>query len=232
MIRVIAFDLDDTLWDIVPVMLRAEQKLDSWLQENVTALKYSVVQMRELRHQVLADSPELAGQITQLRRRIIIEAMLQSSIPMQTANELSNQAIEVFLQARNQIELYPGTEEILLGLGKDFQLGALSNGNANITRLGLDHIFDFDYSAEQVGAPKPAPNLFLQALRYTEVKAQEMIYVGDDPLLDIDAAKDLGIHAIWFDHGKKDPGLHTADERITSIDELSSAVQNIVNRNP
>ena len=31
-VRAITLDLDDTLWPIEPVMLRAEQRLDAWLR--------------------------------------------------------------------------------------------------------------------------------------------------------------------------------------------------------
>ena len=75
MIKVIGFDLDDTLWALTPIILRAEKRLDKWLQENVPQLKYDVIQMRELREELLLESPELGGQVTELRRRIIARAM-------------------------------------------------------------------------------------------------------------------------------------------------------------
>ena len=34
MIKAITFDLDDTLWDVWPVVERAEQLLHDWLAEN------------------------------------------------------------------------------------------------------------------------------------------------------------------------------------------------------
>ncbi|MFT7548786.1 MAG: FMN phosphatase YigB (HAD superfamily), partial [Candidatus Azotimanducaceae bacterium] len=55
---------------------------------------------------------------------------------------------------------------------------------------------------------------------------------GDDPLLDVDAAKDLGIHAIWMDRGNKSPGERSADKIITHITELPNAIQEIVQREP
>ena len=60
-------------------------------------------------------------------------------------------------------------------LAGHYVLGTLTNGNADIQRLGLSDYFSFSFSAEQVGAPKPAPNLFHAALDHTGVKAEEMI---------------------------------------------------------
>jgi len=49
-----------------------------------------------------------------------------------------------------------------------------------------------------VGAPKPQPDLFLAALDRFGCRPEEMIYVGDDPLLDVTAAASLGIFTIWL----------------------------------
>jgi FMN phosphatase YigB (HAD superfamily) len=54
-----------------------------------------------------------------------------------------------------------------------------------------------------------------------------MIYVGDDPKLDIDPAKRAGLHTIWMDRGKKTPGEFLADETIREISELPLAVARI-----
>jgi len=230
MIKLIGFDLDDTLWDIIPVMIRAERILDSWFKENVVELKYTVTEMRQLRNEVLDIHPELAHKITELRRLIIQRAMTISGISNNRVELLSKQAIDVFLTARNQIALFEGAEDILSTLSDHYTICALSNGNADIKRLGLEHLFHFAYSAEQVGGSKPSHHLFSAALKHTNLAAEEMIYIGDDPLLDVDAAKDRGIHAIWMDRGTKSPGKRKADKIITNITQLPTAIREIAQR--
>ncbi|MFT7686013.1 MAG: HAD superfamily hydrolase (TIGR01549 family) [Candidatus Azotimanducaceae bacterium] len=227
MIRLIGFDLDDTLWDVVPVIIRAEKFLDDWFKENVIELKFSVIEMRQFRDEVMIAQPELSGKITELRKQIIKRAMLFSGISNQRADLLANKAIDVFLKARNQIELFEGVEDVLATLSNNYTVCALSNGNADINRLGLNHLFHFAYSAEQVGGAKPSHHLFSAALNHTNLAAEEMIYVGDDPLLDVDAAKELGIHAIWMDRGRKPAGNQKADKTITNILQLTSAIKEI-----
>ena len=34
MIKAISFDLDDTLWPIMPTILNAERKTNSWIKDN------------------------------------------------------------------------------------------------------------------------------------------------------------------------------------------------------
>ena len=224
MIKIIGFDLDDTLWDVAPVIHHAEAQLNLWLANEVPDLKYTVETMRALRKQVLDENPGLIKQITEFRRCIIERALRLSHIASPRAADLSHQAIEVFLHARNQIELFDGARKVLEDLSRHYTLAALTNGNADIQRLGLDQLFSFGFTAEEVGAPKPEPHLFSAALQHAGVDPHEMIYVGDDPKLDVDAAKNAGLHAIWMDRGTKKPGEHQADVTITDISQLPAAV--------
>ncbi|MBV1878579.1 MAG: HAD-IA family hydrolase [Pseudomonadales bacterium] len=230
MIKIIGFDLDDTLWEVAPVIYRAEKELNQWLSLQVPRLKFDVQQMRELRQQVLQEKPDLSNKVTELRRCIIERAMLLSNISPHAAKKQSATAIEVFLTARNEITLFAGAESILQALARQFSLCALTNGNADINRLGLGHLFSFSYSAEQVGAPKPAPNMFLRALEHSQHAAPEMIYVGDNPIHDVDTAKKLGIHTIWLNRNAQVPGEYPADEEIKQISELPGAIQRIQHR--
>lgn len=227
-IKVIAFDLDDTLWAVKPVIIRAEQHLDNWLKTHVPELRYDVHSMRDLRHELLRQEPELGKKITELRRRIIQQAMHMSDISSHRATHLSNEAIEAFLTARNNIQFFDGALASLQQLSKRYTLGALSNGNADIRRIGLEGIFTFAFSAETVGAPKPDPKLFHAALAHTKTQPTEMIYVGDDPILDIDAAKRVGLHTIWVKNPERiETGETVADETIDNISDLPAAVNRL-----
>lgn len=228
MIDVIGFDLDDTLWAVAPVIIRAEQKLNTWLTEAAPTLQYDVVSMRQLRHEILASQPALAQQITELRRQVILAALQRSNID--DANSVADNAMEVFLAARNEIEFFDGALEVLRKLAIDHRLGALSNGNADIHRIGLSHLFEFAFSAEDVGKPKPDPALFIKALEHTRVDPQRMVYVGDDPELDVDAANRVGLKTVWLDHGKKSAGLSQPDITIYNIKELPEAIASLKSR--
>ncbi|MBD3646346.1 MAG: HAD family hydrolase, partial [Pseudomonadales bacterium] len=122
MIRVIAFDLDDTLWDSWEVLTRAEEILQEWLTRQVPQLGYSVSEMRKLRSEILAEDAELVHYITELRRRIIERAMCLSGIPQPDAGNLSRDAMDVFLAARNEIELAPETIDTLTHLSRRYTL--------------------------------------------------------------------------------------------------------------
>jgi putative hydrolase of the HAD superfamily len=182
-----------------------------------------------LRHELLGEEPDLINKITEFRRRIIMRALQHSDIEVARASELSHQAMAVFLAARNEIVFFEGAMDAIIELSSEFTLGALTNGNANIAQLGLDRYFSFAFSAEEVGAPKPAHNLFDKALAHTGTEPHQMVYVGDDPVLDVDSANIRGLHTIWVKNPAKDkPGTTTADENVDHIKHLPKAVERLL----
>ena len=228
MIKVVGFDLDDTLWATKPTILRAEKVLNDWLRSTVPELKHTTESMRNLRTTLVYREPELKKKITELRRRIIEHALELSDVGSSQATEISHQAIEVFLVARNQVDFFEGSLSTLAHLSGLYTLGALTNGNADIRRIGLETYFSFAFSAEEVGAPKPEPDLFHAALEHNKVDPSEMVYVGDDPVLDVDAANRAGLHTVWLrSPNKLTPGETEADIVIDLIEELPSALKGL-----
>lgn len=227
-IKVLAFDLDDTLWDMRPTLIRAEKKLYAWLKSNCPRISYDLVSMRELRNEVLQEHPQLKTSISELRRRVIERALQLSGYTAAESETFSHQAFEAFLQARNQVLFFDGALDAVQQLTRRYVLGTLTNGNADIKRLGLSDYFSFSFSAEQVGAPKPAPNLFHAALKHTGVKAQEMIYIGDHAEFDISAAHKVGLQTIWVNlDARAFTGEVLPDEEINQLSDLAAAVSRI-----
>lgn len=230
MIRVIAFDLDDTLWNVGPVITRAESILAAWLENEVPGYRHERSKLLPIREALLGEDPSLAHRLTAFRQRLI-EASLISHLGEQNAASHAEGAMEIFLAARNEVEFFEGALDTLRDIAQTFQLGAITNGNADIYRLGLNDCFDFAFSAEQVGAPKPAPDLFHAALAHTGCEPAEMVYVGDDLIKDVDAANEVGLHTIWM--RSKDspaPGESNPDETIDDIRALPDAIRKLVDR--
>ena len=227
-IKVIAFDLDDTLWHVDPVIIQAEKKLGAWLHENTRGFQYDRNVMAELRPLVLKKDPSLAHRLTAFRHTLIERALIQSGYTAIEAKDIATQAMAVFLKARNEVTFFDGALGVIETLAKRFQLGALSNGNADIARLGLESHFSFAFSAEEVGAPKPAPDLFEAALTHTQIDPHEMVYVGDDPVKDVDAANRLGINTVWLSTNTR-PGPPDSEPNaiITDIRDLTGAINQL-----
>lgn len=230
MITVITFDLDDTLWDLRPVLLRAEQVTWDWLCERHPPLRrqFDVVRLRELKAQLVSRQPELANQISQQRILCIEVALQQSACPAPRARELARLAFEVFLHARHEVAFFEDALAVLATLSRNHTLGALTNGNADVERLGLARYFDFALAGEHFPAGKPAPHLFLAAMERTGATADQMVHVGDHIENDVRAAQRLGIPGIWVNlQGQSWPGPDQPAGEIRKLAELPDCIDRL-----
>ena len=193
-IRAIAFDLDNTLWDVEPVLERAEQCLAAWLQEHCPRLALSREQMRAAREQLARREPHNAHDLSYLRVATLTAHAREHGYDERVALD----AFEVFLAARNVVEIFPDVAPALSRLRQRYALASLSNGNADLARIGLDHIFNVSLNARQIGAAKPHPRCFERLARELALDPGAIAYVGDDPQLDVAAARAAGLRTVWM----------------------------------
>src|SRR5690242_18515735 len=68
-VSAICFDLDNTLWDVWPAIVRAEQEMYAFLNERYPRLcaKYSIEALRAERERVALDEPHMSHDFTYLR---------------------------------------------------------------------------------------------------------------------------------------------------------------------
>ena len=198
-LRLVCFDLDDTLWHVEPVLVRAERETWQWLVERHPDLSicFDAAWVREKRTALLRQRPEYLHDLTSLRRDAMRDMLLAAGRDDATATRAAAEAMDVFLHLRNQVEFFPGVLDALERVRRRCKLAALSNGNANLQRTGAGHLFDVVLSAETVGRAKPHPAMFERALADAGVTADEAAHVGDHPEHDVLAARGAGLHAVW-----------------------------------
>ena len=233
MIHVITFDLDNTLWDVEPVLMRAEQVQYAWLQTHRPAVteRYAMDALRELRIETWKAHPELAHHISELRRQALYEVQRLCDYSEDEARRGASEAFDAFLEIRHQVEPYEQALEVLETLAERFTIGALTNGNADVYKADIGEYFDFAFTAEQLGASKPLPDLFEASMSETGAKADQIVHVGDNPHHDIAGAQRLGIYTVWMNYPKEPwPGGDPADEEVHTLDELPAAIARIESR--
>jgi HAD superfamily hydrolase (TIGR01509 family) len=232
MIKVIGFDLDNTLWPVKPAIMYAEGQLKDYLAALSPAIDYPPQDIQFLRATVLAENPDYSYRLTDLRRAILHTLVQRNPAHRNKAQGIADRAMEVFLKARNHVTLYPGADAALRALARTYALCTLTNGNADVGQLPIGNLFQLKLSAEDVGAPKPNPALFLAALEQFQCQPDEMIYVGDDPVLDVDAASKLGIYTIWkaTDETFAAAEATNASETIVDLTALPDAIARINTR--
>lgn len=206
MLRAVTLDLDDTLWAIAPVVLRAEQALHDWLATHCprVAERYPLAAMRALREQVARDNPALAHDFS-AQRRLCLEMVLQEC--GEDAQHIDG-AYEAYFRARNQVELYPDVGRALARIARRVPVAALTNGNADLGRIGLIQHFRFTLGAREFGAAKPDPAIFHAACERLGCAPEHVLHVGDDPEMDVIGARRAGLRAAWLHRGEADWGHH------------------------
>jgi FMN phosphatase YigB (HAD superfamily) len=157
-VKVLSFDLDDTLWPCSPTILRAENLLFEWLMEHVPVIteQYDLYQLREKRRSLIKTNPELAHDLTLLR----IKSFELLAREFELEHDWIEPAFEVFYEARQQVTLFEDVKPVLDELKKTFQLVSLTNGNASTIKTGVDHWFDFSLNSASVGRLKSEPEIY------------------------------------------------------------------------
>ncbi|EED31594.1 HAD-superfamily hydrolase [gamma proteobacterium NOR5-3] len=231
-IKVVTFDLDNTLWDVEPALLRAEEAQRQWLLTHRPGAMGNIShdELWDLKKRVWKAHPELAHNVTAMRQLFLRELQLAAGYNEQDSTVGAQHAFEVFLAERQNVELYSEALGVLEALAGRFRLGALTNGNADVYKTDAGEYFDFAFLAEDIGASKPAPDMFQAALNTTGVNAHEVLHVGDNPEHDILGALQVGMHAIWLNADgapwsstNSDTG-YAPHGTITAISELPGAV--------
>ena len=177
-IRTITFDLDDTLWAIHPVIARAERRLYNWLAKHYprTTARFTLDAIRALRMKLADQHLDKAHDLTFLRRAVLSYVSDAAGYD----DSLVDKAFAVFDEARNDVEVFPEVLPALASLRERHVLIALTNGNANLVKIGIRDFFDDVVSAAGVGAAKPARRIFDVAVRTGGAAAHQTLHVGDD----------------------------------------------------
>ncbi|QYR24156.1 HAD family hydrolase [Paenibacillus sp. sptzw28] len=130
---------------------------------------------------------------------------------------------------------YPNLIEMLERLNREnFKLGLITNALGdfqfrNIKAIGIDKYFDVILISEWEGIKKPNPEIFFRALDKLEVEAEESIYIGDHPINDVQASRNVGMKGVW----KKDPQWEIpldVDGIISDLLEVPELVKSLINR--
>ena len=175
-----------------------------WLTDHASKLgAVPVEHLWAIRQQVLSGDPELKHRISALRQRVLFHALEEAGYATAEASDLADKGFEVFLHARHQIEVFPEVEPMLETLAKHYALGVVTNGNADVRRVGLADYFKFALCAEDIGIAKPDARLFHEALQRGGATAETAVHIGDHPGDDIAGAQQAGLRAIWFNPAGK-----------------------------
>ena len=224
-VKAITLDLDDTLWPVWPAIERAEKALESWLRQRAptsAGLFANPTARLALREHVARSRPELQHNLSALRREAI-------RLALQRSNEdplLADEAFNVFFEERNRVVLFEDAVVALAFLAARFPVVALSNGNADIERIGIKPYFQASISAQAFGVGKPDPRIFHAAAGAVDAAPGQVLHIGDDAALDVLGALNAGMQTAWLNRASS-PWPHAGQPHITvsSLTALCDFIQ-------
>ena len=201
-IQAISLDLDDTLWAIWPVIDRAEAVLHQHISETFPLIgqNHDAQDLRRLRNDVHQSRPDLSHDLTELRRVSFERLLSQYDYDPQASYDLVGR----FLELRHDVTLYPDVVPALSALSKRFAVVAVSNGNADVSRLGIGSYFRGQISASAAGVKKPDRRIFHMACELLKTDPAHVLHVGDHPLEDVIGAQQAGLRAAWVNRNDDD----------------------------
>ena len=185
-IKLITFDLDDTFWDIGPVIINAELTTRKWLEEKVGEVDWGNMEsFLALRKDLAEKDSSLYWDLGKLRREIFRVKLAPITSNEKELNDLVEESFNYFLDKRHEIIFYDGVIDALKDLSTRYELGVLTNGNADINRLNIGEYFKFSVSSVDVQSNKPDKGHFQKALDLSGFRADEVLHIGDHQINDV-----------------------------------------------
>ncbi|KRF01884.1 HAD family hydrolase [Frateuria sp. Soil773] len=198
-ILALTLDLDDTLWPVLPALERADSDVDAYLRRHHpdVAQRWPIPAMRALRAQIAAERLDLAHDFTAQRHLTMRHAFAACGIAEAPVEALW----EIYFAARNRVELYPDALPALERIAARWPVASLTNGNADLRRIGLHAHFAYQVCARDTGAAKPDARIFRAAADLLGEPPGHILHVGDDPELDVLGARAAGLRTAWINRG-------------------------------
>lgn len=222
--RAILLDLDDTLWEVGPVIVRAEHAMIEFLAARYPRVleRHTLESMRDVRARMALEHPVMRHDFTWLRLESLRRHARECGYPESMAQE----AFAVFYRTRNEVTLYEDVLPALERLRARFRLFAISNGNADLAAIGLAGFFEQALAAREAGFLKPDPRIFELLLQRAGLVPRDAVHVGDDAMADVEGARRAGITPVWLNRAGRAWPVPAAPPPVTvrTLTELADLV--------
>jgi HAD superfamily hydrolase (TIGR01549 family) len=227
-IKVILFDLDDTLYDFAAsweIAMKETMRKHPLTADLETEALYS--RFEYYSHCLWSMQEEKKVTFNQYRRLRLSNTL--KDFGREIDNDVSDDFNELFFsKSLEAIKPSDIVIKLLETLSHECRLGIITNGPADISykkviRLGIDHLIPENavFVSEVVGYTKPDRRIFDKALQHFGINPTEAMFVGDNWKADITGALDAGLSAVWINRHKTKPTTdHQPLAEITKLEDL------------
>jgi len=233
-INALLFDLDQTLGrDRDSYLLSLERIMPACRQRHpglsAETFRDAFIRINNGHWENYEDSP-IRSMIDPVDVRFYIFSEIFSALQLPAEPDFLRAIASEFQKARIETyRCYDDAFDVLDKLSGRIPIVIVTNGNTIIQKqkikaCGLEPYLSAAIIAQEAGASKPSPEIFLKALAAANAKPQEAMMVGDNPEKDILGAKSAGIKTAWMPrrNGHADP---QPDYRISNLKDLLPIIE-------
>lgn len=226
MIKAVVFDLDHTLFDRHGTLTAVAKRFRECFEMNPDMSDEEIV-----RKWTYADDTFVYS-----GWQYIYENLIENGV-FKTVPSFEAYSAFVVEHFHHNAVSFPETIPMLKALKEQgFKTALITNGHHSlqyrkIDMLGLRYVFDEIIVSGDVKVDKPDKRIFLLMAGRLGIEADEMIYVGDHPVNDIEGAASAGCKTIWMKC--KSPLIKCKtqpDETVLRVEDVPFAVEKIINR--
>lgn len=229
-LRAILFDIDDTLFASTVFADRARRSaVEAMVQAGLD------VDVEEAYAELVAVVEEFTSNYDRHFDQLVLRLHDHLRKGVHPAIVIAS-GVQAYHATKQHLHPFPDALRVLDALRRTSLVrGVVSNGwtvkqAEKLVRLGLANAFSPGaiFISEEIGVAKPHPRIFLVACEGLGIQPAEALYVGDDPVKDVDPAHEAGLFTFLRRGSGKHAGKrgrHDADYAQDSLDGLVSILR-------
>lgn len=196
-IKLVSFDLDNTLYDNGPVIKLAEQKSQDFLRSEFTRQGqiFDYQKFLHFRNELISSESDLQladkshyENLSFLRLQVLTKCCGH----LENSKAIVDEALEIFLNYRNSVLIEEQMISMLRRLSQNYTIVSVTNGNCDAAQLTIAESFSKNYSPVQGFRAKPHPQMLEQIFKDFELRPEQVLHIGDQMDSDAQAAKNSG----------------------------------------
>jgi HAD superfamily hydrolase (TIGR01549 family) len=200
-IKVVLFDVDDTLFDRNLAQRKVLDLIISRLPDVFNGLEKEQVVEAFLESDSTATADFNAGApsegLRDLRSKLFLRLL---GIHEDYATTVTELYVRNYPAVKAPMD---GAIPIVKKLSRKFSVGVVSNGFPDVQyrkleTMGLRDLFSCIVLSEEIGIRKPDPKIFHHATSLLHIQPSECLYVGDSYTNDVIGAKTAGMQSCWL----------------------------------
>lgn len=198
-VKALSFDLDDTLYFNQPIIEQTEQQLIEYLRHNYAACQQTDKKFwQKAKRLAIAEDPTLLLDFTLMRHGTLRYGFKQCGLKGSQLEQAVEDGFNEFYRLRSDFTVAKPVTQLLANLAEFYPLVAITNGNVNLDKIGIADYFSHRFHGGIKQTLKPHRAMFDLTAQALDLKAEQILHIGDDFTNDIIGGLKAGFKTAWY----------------------------------